>query len=247
MYNFAKKTWFITGADQGVGYAIAQAVLQQGDHVIATATTIESLLAAYELSPALMPYQLDVTDEAQTALCAQLAMDRFGSIDVLVNCQTVARRGVFEEIPLSEISQEFAVNVFGAMNCCRAVLPIMRQQLKGQIYIVSAGEEALRGQKLSVFSATQYALEGFIQSISEEVRSFGIDAGLVQTRDLAAHIVVDHQVSPGENTVPGYSKLMQLDVRDYPNPLRRQRAQVDIVRQILSLTGTSAANSALLQ
>ncbi len=85
-----RSTWLITGASSGLGYALAEHVLEQGDQVVAAARTLEPMAALTERYPdAGVALTLDVTDPHQRADAISQAEARFGAIDILVNNVTV--------------------------------------------------------------------------------------------------------------------------------------------------------------
>src|SRR3954467_9983646 len=134
------KTWFITGAGTGIGLGTAKAALQAGDRVVATGRNIEKLRHAFsgEAQENLAFLGLDVTDEAQAKAAVDAAVDRFGSIDVLVNNAGYCLMGNFEEMTTAGIREQFATNFYGVVHLMHAVLPIMRRQNSGHIINISS-------------------------------------------------------------------------------------------------------------
>jgi Short-chain alcohol dehydrogenase of unknown specificity len=133
------KVWFITGAARGLGAAIAKAALADGDRVVVSGRRIEPLENVFaEYGERVMAVALDVTDEAQALAAVETAVARFGRIDVLVNNAGYGQLAPFEDNFASDAAQQFATNVFGVFNVCRAVLPVMRQQRSGRVFNVSS-------------------------------------------------------------------------------------------------------------
>ena len=119
-----KKVWFITGTAKGLGYLIARDALRAGDKVVATSRTVDGLgdrLAVSENRLLVLP--LDVTDADAVAEAHDAAIKTFGHIDVLINNAGRAQLGFFETIRDDDVRRQFEINVFGAMNVARAVLP----------------------------------------------------------------------------------------------------------------------------
>ena len=127
-----KKVWMITGASRGLGAAIAEAVVANGDLLIATARNEESLTPFRGAKDALT-LSLDVTREEAAKEAVSAALTRFGRIDVLVNNAGYGFVGAIEEASAQEIEAIYRTNVFGLLNVTRAVLPAMRQQRSGHI------------------------------------------------------------------------------------------------------------------
>ena len=110
------KTWFITGAARGIGLQIAQAALEQGDRIVATARNLEALERSLPADDNVLHVALDVTRPDQSQTAASDAVARFGRIDVLVNNAGYGQLGVFEEIAHPSIAKQFDTNVFGLMH-----------------------------------------------------------------------------------------------------------------------------------
>ena len=174
------RVWFITGANKGMGAAIAQEALDRGYKVVATARNRESAREIPRSSPNLLIAKLDITNDEQVHSAVTAAMDRFGRIDVLVNNAGYALLGSFEEMSEKLIRQQMETNVFGTMKVTRAVLPIMRKQGSGMIVVFSStsGIRAVSGS--SIYSASKFALEGWTEGLNADVRPFGIRCLIVE-------------------------------------------------------------------
>ncbi|MFG3453854.1 oxidoreductase [Stutzerimonas stutzeri] len=175
------RTWFITGASRGLGAAIAQAALAAGDNVVISARRLEQLDQFVAQAPEqTLAVELDVTREDQAVAAVEAGITRFGRIDVLVNNAGYGQLAPFEENTPSDAERQFATNVFGVFNLCRAALPIMRKQRSGHIFNVSsvAGVVAMGGAAL--YCASKFAVEGFSESLAQELSQFGITVTLVE-------------------------------------------------------------------
>lgn len=173
------KVWLITGAGRGLGAAIAQGALASGAQVVATARRLENL-ARYQGMAAVLPLALDVTEAEQAEAVVGQALARFGRIDVLVNNAGYGQLGPFEETTQAQAREQFATNVEGVFNLCRAVLPAMRAQHDGHLFNISsmAGISAMPGS--SLYCASKFAVEGFSEALAGEVAGFGIKVTLVE-------------------------------------------------------------------
>jgi NAD(P)-dependent dehydrogenase (short-subunit alcohol dehydrogenase family) len=174
------KTWLITGASKGFGREWAEAALERGDKVAATARrpeTLDPLVDAY--GDAVLPLQLDVTDRAADFAAVQHAADHFGRLDVVVNNAGYGHFGMIEELSEDDVRAQLETNVFGALWVTQAALPIMREQGSGHIIQVSSigGISAFPG--VGAYNASKWALEAFSQSLSREVENFGVRVTLV--------------------------------------------------------------------
>jgi NAD(P)-dependent dehydrogenase (short-subunit alcohol dehydrogenase family) len=175
------KTWFITGTSRGFGREWAIAALQRGDRVAATARdpiTLDDLVARY--GDALVPMALDVTDREAVFAAVGRAHQHFGSLDVIVNNAGYGQFGMVEELTEEEARDQIETNLFGALWVTQAALPFLREQGSGHFLQVSSigGISAFAG--IGMYHASKWALEGFSQSLAQEVRDFGIKVTLIE-------------------------------------------------------------------
>ncbi|MFC9915064.1 oxidoreductase [Streptomyces sp. NPDC127197] len=174
-------TWFITGASRGFGLEIARQALERGDNVVATARKpqdVEDVLSRY--GDRLLAVALDVTDEAQAGAAVEAAVERFGTIDVLVNNAGRGVLGAVEETSDAAIRSVYDTNVFGLANVTRAVLPVMRRRRSGRILNLSSigGFESAAG--FGVYCSTKFAVEGLSEAMRAELAPLGIQVTIVE-------------------------------------------------------------------
>ena len=171
--------WLITGASSGFGRALADAALDRGDSVVATARTIDGLgdLAGGERVHAVA---LDVTDAAQREAAVSEALQRFGQIDVLVNNAGRTQVGAVEETTDAELRALFELHFFGPAALTRLVLPHMRARRRGAIVQMSSVGGQVTAPGFSAYCATKFALEGLTETLRDEVAPFGIRTLIVE-------------------------------------------------------------------
>ncbi|HEY0279936.1 MAG TPA: oxidoreductase [Solirubrobacterales bacterium] len=174
-------TWLITGCSSGLGAALAEAVLEHGDKLVATArdrTRVEHL--EHSRPDAALALSLDVTDRAQVVEAIRAAEDRFGRIDVLVNNAGYGYRAAVEEGEDEDVRRLFATNFFGAVAMIQAVLPGMRARRAGKIDDISSIGARVSPPGSGFYSATKAALEAMTASLRKEVEPLGITAMVVE-------------------------------------------------------------------
>jgi NAD(P)-dependent dehydrogenase (short-subunit alcohol dehydrogenase family) len=175
------KVWFITGTSKGFGRVWAEAALERGDSVAATARDISTLAPLVgRFGDSVLPIALDVTDRDADHAAVQAAHERFGRLDVVVNNAGYGLFGAIEEVSDDEARAQIETNVFGPLWITRAALPIMREQGSGHVIQVSSigGVNAFPG--LGLYHASKWALEAFSQSLAAEVADFGIKVTLIE-------------------------------------------------------------------
>ncbi|MBI5161728.1 MAG: SDR family oxidoreductase [Micrococcales bacterium] len=180
-HDHHEKTWFITGASRGFGREWAAAALDRGDRVAATArdtATLSDLVERY--GDRLLPLPLDVTDRQADFEAVAQAHQHFGRLDVVVNNAGYGHFGMIEELAEDEFRAQLETNVFGALWVTQAALPFLRAQGAGHIIQVSSigGISAFPG--IGAYHASKWALEGFSQSLAQEVAGFGIHVTLIE-------------------------------------------------------------------
>jgi NAD(P)-dependent dehydrogenase (short-subunit alcohol dehydrogenase family) len=175
------RTWFITGASRGLGRSFAQAALAAGDRVAATArdtSTLEDLVT--EHGDAVVPISLDVTDRDAAFAAIREAYRRLGGLDVVVNNAGYGVSGAIEELSEQQARAQVEVNLFGALWVTQAALPILREQGSGWIVQVSSIGGLAAFPLTGIYHASKWALEGFSESLRQEVASFGIKVLMVE-------------------------------------------------------------------
>ncbi len=179
--SLSHRVWLITGCSSGFGQAFAQAVIAHGDQLVATARNTEHIAPLASEHPGQVRVMaLDVTNAEQTQATVMAALDAFGHIDVLVNNAGYGLFGAFEELSDEQIRQQMEVNLFGAMNVTRAVLPSMRTQRLGHLVQMSSlgGQAGFSGN--AAYAASTFALEGWSETLSKELTPFGIRVTIVE-------------------------------------------------------------------
>lgn len=180
------KVWFITGASRGFGRVWAEAALQRGDSVALAArdtAAVQDLVATHPDTA--LALQLDVTDRDRVFAAVGEVVDRFGRIDVVANNAGFGHFGMVEEATEQEARAQFETNVFGALWVTQAVLPVLRQQRSGHILQTSSRMGVQAVPNLGIYNASKFALEGFSDALSQEVRDFGIKVTLIEPQGYA--------------------------------------------------------------
>ena len=175
------KVWFITGSSTGLGRALAEAVLQKGQRVVATARDPNVLRDLSEkFSETLRVVRLDVTKNEEINEALATAVKEFGRIDVLVNNAGYGLIGAVEEAGEQQIRRQFETNFFGAVNTIRAVLPAMRERRGGHILNVSSGGGFIGFASVGFYNASKFALEGLSEALAKEAAHLGIRVTIIE-------------------------------------------------------------------
>ena len=170
----AKKTILITGASAGIGQATALYFAQHGWQVIATMRTPDKAPADLRNQANVLILRLDVLDVASIEDAVAATLRAFGGLDVLFNNAGYAIAGAFEAISPEQVQQQFNTNVYGVMNVTRAVLPHFRERKAGLILTTTSVGGHIAFPLYSVYNATKFAVEGFMEGLQYEVKQFNI-------------------------------------------------------------------------
>lgn len=181
----------VTGASSGIGKAIAQVLAQKGFTVYGTSRKAKWGDAHQGVH--LIP--MDVTNESSVQTALQTIIHQEGRIDAVVNNAGLGMLGAVESVTNEEVKALFDTNVFGVLNVCRAVIPHLRAQHFGYIINITsiAGKMGLpfRG----IYSSSKFAVEGFSESLSQELQQFGIRVCIIEPGDYRTAINENRRVA----------------------------------------------------
>ncbi|WP_185983621.1 SDR family oxidoreductase [Aureimonas mangrovi] len=175
------KTWLITGASSGLGRIMAEKLLARGDKVIATVrreSAMDDLSAQY--GGALTILRLDVTEVEAVRATIDRAFARAGRIDAIVSNAGYGLFGAAEELSDVQIERQIATNLTGSIAVIRASLPHLRAQGGGRILQVSSEGGQIAYPNFSLYHATKWGIEGFVEGVAQEVAPLGIDFVIVE-------------------------------------------------------------------
>lgn len=173
------RRWLITGASRGLGRAFAQAALEAGDTVVATARRTDDLaglVGAHALA-------LDVTDRARVFTAVDEAVALVGELDVVVNCAGYGLHAPIEETDEAAARAQMETNFFGALWVTQAVLPHLRRAGHGHLIQVSSAAGGVAFPLVGLYCASKYALEGMTEALAREAAPFGVKATILQPSD----------------------------------------------------------------
>ncbi len=180
----AHRVVLVTGGSSGIGLATCRLLNQEGYTVYGTSRKSNH----GELLNGIPMVHLDVTNSESVNSAVAYIISQSGRIDVLINNAGLGMAGAVEDASNEEILKIFHTNVFGAMECCRAVIPHMRNIGGGYIVNISsiAGEFGLpfRG----IYSASKSALDRFSETMRMELKPANIHVSIVQPGDVRTNI-----------------------------------------------------------
>lgn len=185
------KVWFVTGAARGMGVDIAQAALAAGHSVVATGRDVERVERVIGSHENLLAVALDITSPDAAQLAVHAAVERFGRIDVLVNNAGNFYAGYFENISPEQFRAQMETNFFGPLTVTRAILPVMRRQRSGQVITMSSTAGLIGQEFCAAYSASKFALEGWMESLRFDLEPYGIRTMTVEPGFFRTELLVE--------------------------------------------------------
>ena len=175
-----QKVWLITGTSKGLGLDLTKLLLSQGHRVIATSRNTDVLEKEITFfKENLFPVKLDITSDTDVKCVIDESVEKLGSIDVVVNNAGYSLVGSMEEMTDEEFRATMDVNLFGAVNIIRNVMPYLRQQKSGHIINISSNAGYIGFEKAASYNAAKFALIGISEALAQEVGNFGIRVTVV--------------------------------------------------------------------
>jgi NAD(P)-dependent dehydrogenase (short-subunit alcohol dehydrogenase family) len=231
------RTWLITGASRGFGRSLAEAVLEAGDQVVATARRPEQLdgLVARH-GERVRAVALDVTDAAAAARAVQQTIDAFGRLDVVVNNAGYGNSAPIEEVAEDDFRAQIETNLFGVVNVTRAALPVLRAQRSGFfVQFSSIGGRVGGTPGMGAYQTAKFAVEGFSEVLAAETAPFGlkvviVEPGAFRTDWQGSSMRIDPVGPDYEQTVGAINRYRRDNDGTQPgDPARAAKIIIDVV------------------
>jgi NAD(P)-dependent dehydrogenase (short-subunit alcohol dehydrogenase family) len=196
----------VTGASSGMGRACAERFHRQGWKVYAASRTIEGVgdLECAKLT-------MDVRDASVEQGVARI-VEWEGRLDAVVHCAGFGLAGAVEDTSLAEAQAQFDTNFFSALRLCRAALPIMRGQGAGILVVVGSLGGLVGAPFQALYSATKFALEGFVEALRMEVKPFGIRVVLIEPGNVRSKFTANRQCTVASSTNPAYRDRFEVAI-----------------------------------
>lgn len=175
------RTWLITGISSGFGYEITKQLLEKGDTVVGTVRKTDKIKSLMEEYPKNLDVKiLDVTDVPALQKTVRDAFAEHGKIDVVISNAGYGLFGAAEELSDDQINHIIATNLTGSIQLIKTSLPFMRKQGGGRIIQISSYGGQVAYAANSMYHATKFGIEGFCESVAQEVEPFNIGVTIVQ-------------------------------------------------------------------
>jgi NAD(P)-dependent dehydrogenase (short-subunit alcohol dehydrogenase family) len=244
------KTAIVTGGASNIGKAIAEGLVAEGANVvIADVDNAQAEKVATELRKTgpggALFIEADVTNALQIEEMAAQTIEHFGQIDILVNNAGWTANGLFLDKPVEDFEREIAINLWGPINCVRAVAPSMIERCSGKIITIGSDAGRVGEYQEAVYSACKGGVIAWSKALAREFGKFNLNVNVVcpgltlpENSDDAGANSLWHSESH-QSQIFQNDEVLSKVVRRYP--LRRHGVPNDIVPLVLLLASDKSS------
>ena len=193
--DFTNQIAIVTGGSRGIGRAVVQMLAERGAQVVAgyhtrAAAAAETVAACAGLRGGATAQQVDVCNRASVDALVECTLERWGQIDILVNCAGVAPYTPIADVTSEQWHATLATNLDGVYHTCKAALRPMMRRRYGRIVNLAGLHGAAGGPRQADYSAATGGVLGLTRALAREVAPWSITAnavapGLIETEMLA--------------------------------------------------------------
>ena len=181
----------ITGGSSGIGKEIAKLLASQGTNISIIARNYQKLEAAkveitanvVNLEQKIITISTNVANRLEVENAIYQATKEIGVPDLLITAAGISYPGYFRELPIEIFEQTMAINYFGSLYSVRAILPVMEQQKKGNIVMISSGAGLIGIYGYTPYCPSKFAIRGLAESLRGELKLSGISVSVVYPPD----------------------------------------------------------------
>ena len=239
------KVALVTGSSSGIGYETS---LLLARNQIATYASMRNLKKGQDLLKIvtnekipLKVIQLDVDDDKSVMNAVNTIVEENGRIDILVNNAGFDMFGPLEDLTIDEIKAQFETNFFGLIRTTKAVIPTMRKQQSGTIVNISSlGGRIGLLPFLTAYHASKFAVEGFTESLRQELVQFNIDVILIEPGAIRSNFIDNSKNAKNYNPENSpYSNTIQKVFESFESIMGNSSHPEDVAETILKAVNTT--------
>jgi NADP-dependent 3-hydroxy acid dehydrogenase YdfG len=234
------KTVLITGASTGIGKATALYFHQQGWNVIATMRDPEHGKELRALDQVLVT-SLDVTNTDSIQQAVKSGLERFQSVDVLVNNAGFGAYGPLEATSMETVRRQFDTNVIGLLETTKAVLPHFRAQHSGVVVNISSIGGKVTFPLGTLYHGTKFAVEGISESLSYEMQAIGVKVKIVEPGAIKTDFATRSFAFSNDESLTEYQKTVK-GVMTAVEPMMANGADPLVVAEVIYKAATDGSD-----
>lgn len=239
--RFKDKVVIVTGGASGIGEETAIQLAKEGASIAifdVNGALFETIVPALcGLGAKAMAWEVDITDPARIKQAVKEVHEKFGKIDVLINCAGVLQDNLLESLKEQEWDFVIDVNLKGAYLMSQAVQPYMVEQTAGKIILISS-QAALGAIGRVNYSAAKAGIQGMIRSMAMELGPKGITVNGVAPGFIDTQMSIVSAESAKKRGIADFEKTKEDFIRR--NPIRRTGKPADIANAILFFASDQA-------
>jgi len=233
------KTILITGASSGIGKATAKYFQEKGWNVAATMRTPEKEDELTNLENVLVT-RLDVQDLSSIDKAIKDTLDRFGTIDVIVNNAGYAVFGPIESTSREKIIRQFDVNVIGLIDVTKAIIPYFRNRGEGTIINITSVGGKITFPFVSLYHGTKFAVEGISEAMYFEMKQIGCKVKIVEPGAIRTNFDQSMDINNDEN-ISEYQEMMK-KLMAVMEPMLENGSEPEVVAEVIYEAATDGSD-----
>lgn len=204
------KVWLITGTSQGLGLCLVRRLLAEGYQVAATTRVLNNLTDVIGgETEHFLPLEMQLTDEKSVQAGKEKILEKFGTVDVIVNNAGYAQRGMLEEVSDTEARNNFDANVFSVLNIIRNFAGVLREKRNGYIINISSIVGLRAGTWSGIYSATKFAVEGISEALRGELAPYNVKVITAKPGDMRTGFHKPETLKIAKTQIEDYSGLRE--------------------------------------
>jgi NAD(P)-dependent dehydrogenase (short-subunit alcohol dehydrogenase family) len=244
------KTAIVTGGASNIGKAIVEGLVAEGANVvIADVDSVQAEKVAGELHSKgpgdAIFIEADVSNAGQIEAMTARTLEQFGHVDILINNAGWTANGLFLDKPVEDFEREIAINLWGPINCVRAVAPSMIERNSGKIITIGSDAGRVGEYQEAVYSACKGGVIAWSKALAREFGKYNLNVNVVcpgltlpESSDDAGSNSLWHSESH-QSKIFQNDEVLSKVVRRYP--LRRHGVPSDIVPLVLLLASEQSS------
>ena len=229
MGRLEDKIAIVTGGGQGIGQAIAQKLAAEGATVVVTDVDEANATKTADALPGAVAIRADVTDRPGVQAMVSRVVQQFGRVDVLVNNAGWDKASSFVDSDPADWDRAIAVNLYGVLHTCKAVLPLMAERGNGAVVNLGSDAGRVGSSGEAVYSAAKGGIIAFTKSLA---------------REMARHEVRVNCVCPGPTDTALFASFAGPKLREVLTkaiPFRRLGQPDDVANVVAFLASDEAS------